>query len=220
MTGDERLREQLESMRTALQAFEHPIVDEVPGLRLMHESLKERRQHIADTIAKNETCTIELTLAGAAHAGDAVSATLVAYVLDAVAAAVEAAGLQRASAWPSPPAATDLHVALACHAQELSVHDSEAVITLSRPPGAVAAQVADPESRAPLFEHAAVDAFAVLGGDDAVPPHLVPSLHGLAESVSGGEFVLRWSLNPFKLDDVEGELDQAGALRLAARATE
>lgn len=220
MTGDEQLREQLEAMRTSLRAFEHPIVDEVPGLRLMHESLKERQQHIADTIAKNETCHIELKLAGAVHGGKAVPATLVAYVLDAVAAAVEAAGLERASHWSSPPASTDLIVALACHVEELSVDDDEAALKLSRPPGAVAAQIADPDSGAPLFEHAAVDAFEALGGDAAVPQHLVPALHGLAESVSGGEFVLRWSVEPFKLDSVEGELDQAGALRLAARATD
>src|SRR5688500_15435115 len=103
MTGNEQLRQQLETMQTALRAFEHPIVEEVPGLRLMHESLKERQQHIADTIAKNETCSVELKLAGAVHHEKAVPVTLVAYVLDAVAAAIEAAGLERASHWSSPP---------------------------------------------------------------------------------------------------------------------
>lgn len=219
MTGNEQLRKQLETMEKSLRAFEHPVVEEVPGLRLMHESLRQRRQHIADTIAKNETCSIELTLAGAVHHERAVPATLVAYVLDAVAAAVEAAGLDRASAWDSAPAPTDLVVALACHVEAFDIDDEKAVLTLTRPPGALAAQLADPESSAPLFEHAAVDAFTALGGDEPVPAHLVPSLHGLAESIAGGEFVLAWSVEPFVLEPIDGEIDQAAAMRLAARAT-
>lgn len=220
MTGNDKLREQLETMHTALRAFEHPIVEEYAGLRLMRQSLKEREQHIAHNIEKNETCSIELTLAGGVHGHAAVPATLVAYLLDAVAAAVEAAGLRRASTWPAPPAATDLVVALTCHVQEISVEDDDAVLKLSRPPGAAAAQVADPESGAPLFEHAAVEAFAELTGDEPVPRHLTPSLRGLAEAVSGGEFVLRWSVQPFLLDSAEGELDQTAALRLEARTAD
>ena len=221
MTGNEQLREQLETMRKSLRAFEHPVVEEVPGLRLMHETLRKREQHIAQTIEKNETCTIELTLEGAAHAGKVVPATLVAYLLDAVAAAVEAAGLARAATWESAPARTDVVAALACHVQSLEVDGDNATITLSRPPGQLAAQLADPESGAPLFEHAAIDAFhSSEDGDDPIPPHLVPALHGLAEAVSGGEFALRWFISPFVLDEAEGFLDQTHAQRLAARATD
>ena len=217
MTGDEQLREQLETMRKSLRVFDHPIVEEMPGLRLMHESLKEREQHIADQIAKNETCTIELTLANAAHGHDAVPATLVAYVLDAVSAAVQEAGLDRAAAWSAPPAPTDLVVALSCHVQSLEIDGDDATITVSRPPGPVAAQVADPDSGAPLFEHAAADAFAVVAGEERVPEHLRSSLRGLAEAVEGGELILRWSLEPFALEAAEGSLDQTAAQRLAQR---
>ncbi len=218
MTGNEQLREQLTELRNALRAFENPIVEEVPGLRLMHEALQEREQHIASTIAKNETCSMELTLEGAARAG-AVPATLVAYLLDAVAAAVEAAGLQRASTWQSPPADTDVVAAVACHVTQIAMDGDDASITITRPPGAVAAQLADPGSGAPLFEHAAVEAFRFSGDDeDTVPPHLVPALHGLAEAVAGGEFALRWSISPFVLDPAEGFIDQTHAQRLAARA--
>ena len=217
MTGDEQLREQLETMRKSLRVFDHPIVEEMPGLRLMHESLKDREQHIANQIAKNETCTIELTLANAAHGHDAVPATLVAYVLDAISAAVQEAGLDRAARWAAPPAPTDLVVALTCHVQSVEVDGEDATITLTRPPGPVAAQVADPESGAPLFEHAAAEVVDIVAGDDPVPEHLRSALRGLAEAVEGGELVLRWSLDPFALDEAEGELNQTAAQRLAQR---
>ena len=220
MTGDEQLREQLETMRKSLRVFDHPIVEEMPGLRLMHQSLKEREQHIAEQIAKNENCAIDITLSNAAHGHSAVPATLVAYVLDAVAAAVQEAGLHRTADWAAPPAATDLVVALTCHVQQLAIDGDDATITLCRPPGPVAAQVADPDSGVPLFEHAAADVFAVLDGNEPVPGHLHSALRGLAEAVEGGELVLRWSLDPFILDDAEGALDQTGAQRLAQRCLE
>ena len=217
MTGDEQLREQLETMRKSLRVFDHPIVEEMPGLRLMRESLKEREQHIANQINKNETCTVELTLANAAHAHGAVPATLVAYVLDAVSAAVQEAGLDRAAAWSAPPAPTDLVTALSCHVQSLEIDGDDATITLSRPPGPVAAQIADPDSGAPLFDHAAQEVFEVVTGDEQVPEHLRSSLRGLAEAVEGGELILRWSLDPFDLEAAEGSLDQTAAQRLAQR---
>jgi hypothetical protein len=221
MTGNEHLHKQLDSLRDSLRAFEHPIVDEVPGLRLMQETLKEREQHIAQTIEKNETCTIELTLEGAAHGGDAVRATLVAYLLDAVAAAVEAAGLARASGWTAPPPRTDIVAALSCHLKDVSIDGGDAVLKLARPPGAVATQLADPATGAPLFEHAAIDAFGFSDNDaETVPPHLVPALHGLAETIAGGEFALRWSIEPFVLDAAEGFIDQTHAQRLAQRSTD
>ena len=221
MTGHEQLCEQLEELRKSLRAFEHPIVEEVPGLRLMQDTLKERASHIADTIRKIETCSIEITLEGAVADGEAVPATLLAYVLDAVAAAVEAAGLDRASRWDPRPADTDVVAALACHVEQISIDGNDAVVMLSRPPGPIAAQLADPESGAPLFEHAALDAFAISDNDDeAVPHHLVPALHGLADAVTGARFALRWSITPFALDEAEGFLDQTHAQRLAARATD
>ena len=221
MTGNEQLREQLEAMRKSLRAFEHPAVEEIPGLRLMHETLKERESHIADQILKNETCAIELTLEGAVHEGNAVPATLLAYVIDAVAAAVEAAGLDRASRWAAAPAGTDIVAALACHVKEFSVQGHDASVVLTRPPGPIATQLADPESGAPLFEHAALDAFSFSGDDtDTVPRHLVPALHGLAEAVTGSAFALRWEISPFVLDPADGFLDQTHAQRLAARATD
>lgn len=219
MTGNDQLKEQLETLRRSLRAFDDPIVEETPGLRLMQSALKEREEHIARTISDNETCAIEITLVGAPHSGTAVPATLVAYLLDAVAAAVEAAGLERASRWPARPADTDLVAALACHVEDVSVSGDEAVLRLTRPPGPVRAQVADPDSGAPLFEHAAVDAFDAIDAD-VVPQHLVPSLHGLAEAISGGEMTVRWTIEPFVLDPAEGQIDQAEAQRLVARATD
>lgn len=219
MTGNEQLREQLDALRKSLRAFEHPVVEELPGLRLMHETLKERESHIADQILKNETCAIELTLERAVHDGKAVPATLLAYVLDAVAAAVEAAGLDRASRWSAAPARTDVVAALACHVEDLSIDDDSAVIKITRPPGPVSTQLADPDSGAPLFEHAALDAFEFVD-DKTVPAHLVPALHGLAEAVAGGEIALRWAIQPFVLDAADGFLDQTHAQRLAAKATD
>lgn len=221
MTGYEQLCEQLDALRDSLRAFEHPIVEEVAGLRLMRDTLEERASHVADTIRKIETCSIEITLEGAVAEDKAVPATVLAYVLEAVAAAVEAAGLERASHWEPRPANTDVVAAVACHVEQMSIDGNEAVVLVSRPPGAVATQLADPESGAPLFEHAALDAFSFASHDgEAVPHHLVPALHGLADAVSGSAFALRWSITPFVLDPADGFLDQTHAQRLAARATD
>lgn len=221
MNGNEQLHQQLTALDKSLRAFEDPAVEEFAGLRLMHETLKERRQHIVGTITENETCTIELTLSGAAHGRTSAPATLVAYVLDAVAAAVEVAGLAHAADWTSPPAGTDLTIALSCHVKALSVDGDDVRITMTRPPGPVATQVADPDSGAPLFEHAALAAFTLLEdpGHPHVPDHLAPSLHGLGEAISGGELVLEWQVAPFVLDAAAGTLDQAAAQRLAADTT-
>lgn len=221
MTGTEKLREQLEAMRTSLRAFDHPAVEEIAGLRLMHGTLRERESHIAQSIVKNETCSIELVLKGGGAAGPAGAVPALAGVLLAVSAGLAAAGAERAEALQAaaPP---DLVAALTPHVSQLSVEDGDVTVLLTRPPGELAAQPIDPNTGAPLFEHAAVEFLEALRaasapGGETVSEAVLPALCQLADVVAGGGMLLDISVEPFALDEAEMSVNQAGAQRLALR---
>lgn len=221
MSGTEQLRKQLDAMRKSLRAFDHPAVEEIAGLRLMHETLREREAHIAQSIVKNETCSIELVLKGGGAAGPAGAVPALAGVLLAVSAGLAAAGAERAEALQAaaPP---DLAAALTPHVAQVSVEDGDVTVLLTRPPGELPAQPIDPDTGAPLFEHAAVDFLEALRaasapGGGAVSEALVPALCRLADVVTGGGMVLDISVEPFALDEAEVSVNQADAQRLALR---
>lgn len=224
MTGTEQLRQQLANMRKSLRAFDHPAVEEIAGLRLMHDTLREREAHIAQQIEKNETCSLELVLKGGGAAGPAGAVSEVTGILDAVAAGIGAAGAERADAKASGTG-PDLETALTPHISKVEVSGGNVTILLTRPPGDVAAQPVDPESGAPLFEHAALDFIQALraasttdGGD--VPESILPSLCQLAYVVTGSGTVLDISVDPFALDEAELSVNQAAAQRVALRCAQ
>lgn len=222
MSGNDQLREQLEAMHKALRAFDHPAVEEVAGLRLMHETLREREGHIAQQIRKNETCSIDLVLKGGGAGGPAGAIPEVTGVLDAVSDGIAAAGGMRADAGAGKQ---DLRAALVPHVAQVSVEDGNVTMSLTRPPGALAAQPVDPDSGAPLFEHAAVDFVAALRaasttGGDAVAEAVLPALCRLADVITGSGTVLEISVEPFALEEAQLTVNQAAAQRVALRCAQ
>lgn len=221
MSGTDQLREQLEAMRKSLRAFDHPAVEEIAGLRLMHDTLREREAHIAQSITKNETCSIELVVKGGGAAGPAGAVPALARLLLAMSAGLAATGAERAESLQAaaPP---DLAAALTPHVAEVAVDGGDVTVLLTRPPGELAAQPVDPKTGAPLFEHAAVDFLeAVRAGSSPagsdVSDVVLPALCQLADVVAGSGTVLDITVEPFALEQAEVSVNQAGAQRLALR---
>ena len=218
MTGDEHLHEQLEQLTDSLRAFDDPFIDEVPGLRWMRDALQERKNHIESTIRGIETCSIELTLVDAAPHGDGVRLDFLLGLLGPVQDAVRAAGTAHVAGFATPPSKGDLATAFDLYVGEVSV-DDDVTVELTRRPAEVATQLVDPDSGAPIVEHAGarvtqiVCAFAE--GDADVPDELRRPLGAFAAALVAAPVVLRWSWQPFKLDEAECNLDRAAAQRLA-----
>lgn len=224
MTGTEQLRAQLEQMRKSLRAFDHPAVEEIAGLRLMHETLREREAHIAQAIQKNETCSIELVLKGGGAAGPAGAVPGVTGILDAFSDGIVAAAGERAGAVKSA-ARQDLRTPFVPHIAEVSADGDNVTMLLTRPPGELAAQPVDQETSAPLFEHGAVDfveALRAASGTDGAPVSeaILPALCRLADAITGSGTVLEVTVEPFALDEVEISVNQAAAQRVALRCAQ
>ena len=217
MTGTEQLREQLEALQSSLRAFEAPIVNDHPGLRLMAETLREREQHIRRQIDKNETCSISLVLRGAATDG-AAPADVLAAALTAVAAAVTAVAVTEAGGWEAPPPPATVAEAVTLHVRDLQI-DDDVFVMLTRPPGPLAAQLAHPESAAPLSEHAmakVTDLLAATAAGNApdLSDEVAGALRALGELVVAAATVLEWQLEPFALEPQGVTLDQTAAQEL------
>jgi hypothetical protein len=216
--GNDQLREQLEAMDDSLRAFEDPPVDEAPGLRLMAETLPERRSHIRDQIRKNETCSLQLRLVNAAVDDEAVAADVIADLVAAVSRATVDTGTALAARWQTSPAAHELDAALRLYVRKVDI-GSTSTIEMSRRPGPIDAQLADPDAGVPLVEIAAATVSRVLadfcnGSSPDVGATLREPLAQLAGALLRAGAVLRWSLEPFVLDDIELEVTQTDAQRL------
>lgn len=224
MTGTQQLRAQLEAMKESLRAFDDPIVDQTPGLRLMHHTLRERESHIEGQIRKNETCSIELALAGAAKDGQAIPVSLVALLLQAVDAAVAAAASDLASQWPAPPPPEAVAEAVALQLAEFTIDGDEVTLLLTRTPGALASQLAAPADGVPLVEQAAASVSATLAHmaqghhDPELPEAVSARLREAGRLLAAHPVTLRWSLEPFHLKSVELEIDRVAAQRLIGDA--
>ena len=217
MTGTERLREQLDAMQSSLRAFDAPVVDEHPGLRLMAKTLREREAHIRRQIERNETCTITLQLRGVGEQG-AVPAGVVGALLAAADAAVAATAAAELLAWDQAPGASTASAASTLHLREVQI-DDDVTVTLARPPGPLAAQLAHPASQAPFAESVMAKATAhlVAAAEDAqesLPSELRDALHALADIVIETGSVLEWQLEPYALESRSVTLDQATAQRV------
>lgn len=221
MSGAEQLREQLETMRSSLQAFEHPAVEEMAGLRLMHKTLLEREAHIAKAIEKNETCSVAITISQGGAGGPATGLPEVTGILTAVTAGIASAGREHAADW-ADAANIDLDAALTTHVVTIEAEDGTTKALLTRPPGPLAAQPVDPDSGAPLYEHAATAFLTGLRNtaaeNTAKPPtELAEPIANLAEIVARSGIIVKIVIQPFAFDEDELSLDQAAAQRLALR---
>lgn len=224
MSGTQQLREQLDTMRASLRAFEHPAVEEMAGLRLMHETLREREAHIAQTIEKNETCSVEIRITRGGANGPATALPDVVGILDAVGVGIDTAGREHAAGW-ADAANIDLDAALTTHVAKVEADDGATTALLTRPPGPLAAQPVDPDSGAPLYEHAAaifLTAIRDTAAEDAKapPPALTAVLKDLAAILTHSGVVLKITIEPYALDEDELTLDQSAAQRLALRTAE
>ena len=213
MSGVEQLKVQLEDMAEALRAFDDPLVNQVPGLRLMHQSLRERASHIREQIDKIETCSLSLTLVGAAVQDQAVDADSVAALLTALGAGVRAAALDHVSQWSVVPDADIVSQAVALHLAELTLEDGDASLLTTRRPGPLDAQLTDPGSGAPIVEHALSVVIHGLGGS-ATPDEVAAAIRPVAAWVAGGERVLKCELEPTVLKAAAVTVDRAAAQQL------
>ena len=222
MTGTEQLRKQLEIMRKSLRAFEDPIVEEIAGLRLMHETLRERERHIADTIRSNETTTLKITFDGAAIDDEAAPSQLVTVVLDAIRTATALAAVERAAMWDSPPSDADVQAAVELYVASLEIDGNAAKVTVTRRPGDVAAQLADPDSGAPLAELAMLAVLQTAqqcAAGDGPPESLQPvavALVPMAQMLAAAPVTATFELDPFIVEPLTVTVDRPGAQRLLA----
>jgi hypothetical protein len=219
MSSTDQLREQLDALQSSLQAFEAPIVDDYPGLRLMAQTLREREEHIRGQIAKDETCTITITLRRVTTDG-VVTAGVVGALIAAADTAVSAAAGAETAAWSSAPPTSTIGAAASLHLRELGIDGNDLTLALTRPPGPPAAQLAHPESDAPFSEVVMGHVTTVLA-EAAVDgtirqPELADALQSLAEVVITTGGVLQWQLQPYVLRPQKVTVDQTAAQRILA----
>ncbi|MPZ71735.1 MAG: hypothetical protein GEU74_00660 [Nitriliruptorales bacterium] len=220
MTGNQQLRAQLDTMRESLRAFEDPIVEEIPGLRLMHETLRERERHIAEQIRRNETVSLEVIVHGAAADRQAVPASLAALVLTTLRDAVMAAALHLASQWEVTPADDVIAAAVEPHVETCAVDGGDATLRLTRPPGELSVQLGDTATRATLAELAFLTVLQTLqrgATGDAIGEQVTSvteALRPLAEALVSLPLSLDLAMDPHVVEPLTVKWDRNGAQRL------
>ena len=220
MTGNDQLRAQLKTMRESLRAFEDPVVEDVPGLRLMHETLRERERHIAEQILSNETVSLDLTIRGGAVGGEAVPASVVVILLAALRDAARVAGRAIVADWDVIPGDDEVAAAVEPHLADSEADDGDVIIHLTRPPGPLRAQLADPASGAPLAELAFAAVLQTLQRHTADTvldvDGVAVALRPLAELLVSLPVTLELSTDPYVVEPSRVRVDRVGAQRLLA----
>lgn len=222
MTGAEQLRAQLDAMRDALRAFQDPIVEEIPGLRLMHETLLQRERHIAEQISRNETASLTVTIHGAAVDAEAVPASVPVIVLAALRDAVRAAGRQIVSGWDVAPGDHDVAAAVEPHLAGSDITGDDVVLLLTRPPGPLRVQLLHPTTGVPVAETALATVLQTLQRRTADTSASEPgdavtaALRPLAELLTSLPLALELSLDPYVIEPLHVEVDRSAAQRLLA----
>ena len=219
MTGTEQLRQQLERMTDALRAFSDPIVEQTPGLRLMHETLQERKRHIAQQIRKNETAAVTIRISGDLVSDDGAPARLIAVVLAAVRDAAGELGVAIAADWDAGPAADEIRSAVEPHLKSLESND-DLMLLITRPPGALGTQLTEPETNAPLGEvvlHRLISDVALLVDGKDVSDVTGAAVRPLAELLVASPLTVALSFSGHVLDPVDVTIDRAAAHRLLQR---
>lgn len=175
-TGMDQLHEQLSALADALEGFDDPAVDDHAGLQLMRSTLRERHDHVRDTIASAERSRLTLRLRGSPVADGTVPAPLLLDVLSALTASVSSLG----SAIDAEHGAD----AALLHLDEVG-GEEDITVVLRRPPGPPAAQRTDPDEEALVVDLAIERLCALLETEDAGADDRAEVLGPLVEALSG-----------------------------------
>jgi hypothetical protein len=198
--GVERLIEQLAALSDALESYRDPVVDEHAGLRLMHDTLSERAEHIRSTILRAQTSTLTVALSGPAVTDGRVAAPLLGELLGALQSAAHAqvdSDEQRH--------ATTLHLA------RVEADEGEVRIELARPHGPLEAQLVDADTGELLFDRAVLQLLTSLDPAAEGPG----AASALVDALVRHPLSLALSADLVSTDDASVTLTRADAQRLA-----
>lgn len=136
--GTASLARQLEALTGALRAFDDPLGDQLPGVRLMREAVVERIEHVRETLATTTTTALRVAVAGAPVRDGRVDATVVAALVTALQDGVDAAAADLEPLADVPVEARRAAVRL--HLAAVEAEDDTVTLQLQEPPG-------DPDER-------------------------------------------------------------------------
>ncbi|MBA2530377.1 MAG: hypothetical protein H0V19_10555, partial [Euzebyales bacterium] len=188
--GTAQLREQLDAITQALQAFADPNTEQYAGLRLMRDALVERSEHLRETITTSETCALTVTVTGppAEHGGLDLAFTLP--LLSGLQDALYSLADQLAAADAVPPPAEEVAAAVTLRLASAG----EGTLRLQRQEGPLDSQLVQASSQTLLVELALDGLVGVLAG-----------------IVVGDTVHLQLALSAVQVDDREVSVTRAAA---------
>lgn len=208
--GMTQLRHEVERLSEVLRAFEAPVADELPSLRLMAHVLEDRRSQVVDKLDTLERSQVIVQVDGDDLPEHGLPAEVAALLLDGLQHGVGVLGAELSRTWPAPP---DDDVVRAETALLLVAWDAgppaELTLNLVRRPEE---QLIDPATRTALLERVLHALVAGLDGGAAAATALAP----LAEVVVARAITLRVTTVLPGGEAREGKLDRAAAQRLLA----
>jgi hypothetical protein len=199
--GVEQLVSQLAALSDALESYRDPVVDEHAGLRLMHDTLSERAEHIRSTIVTAQTSSLSLTLSGPAVTDGAIPVPVLTELLAAVQAAVHGTAEVDTD---EQREATTLHLA------GIEATDDGVRIALVRPRGPLEAQLVDADTGELLFDRAVTALLAALAADEEG----ATAVSDIAAVVARHPASLALSSELVSTDDATATVTRADAQRL------
>jgi hypothetical protein len=102
-SGLEQLRSELGRIEEALRAFDAPIADELPGMRLMRRTLEQRRSDVADKLRSLQRCQLLVQIVRDGRPDDGMPAARVAELLAALQDGVRRLAVELSGEWSPPP---------------------------------------------------------------------------------------------------------------------
>ena len=205
--GIEQLRHERQRLDEALRAFDAPIADELPGLRLMRRTLAERHAKVVDYLDMLEHCHLDVRVGSDALGGDGLPAALATELLGALQDGVTNLALEVAAAWSEAP--RDDVVRAEVQLTVESWTGGPPVELGLRFPRLPDEQLVDPATRTPLV--ARVLEQLIAAADGARP---VPALARLAELVVARAVTLDLAAVMVGGAQRDASLDRAAAQRL------
>lgn len=188
-------------------AFDAPIADELPGMRLMRRTLEQRRSDVADKLRVLQRCQLIVAIDRGGQPDDGVPASVVSELIAALQDAVRGLAVELSGDWSPPP---DEAVIRAEAEMWLVSWSSGAPVELTlhflRGPEE---QLQDPTTRTPLLVRLLEALADAVDGDRASP-----ALEPLARLVVGRALSLRITTVASGGVSRDATLDRAGAQRL------
>lgn len=223
--GTATLHEELEALTSALRAFEDPVVDQLPGLRLMRESLREREAHIRAQITAAETCSLTLEIKGGPAAGGVLDAGFACHLLLAVQAGVTQAGRSLARHAAGMPDEDAVDAALGLYLAAVTPVGAQGAVTLrlERRPGGLEGLLAAPGGESPLVD-AAVESLVAALDDDGPdgpdgPDEVAEAVAPLGNLLAAHALRLTVTASTTPAGTREVAVSRARAQQLSARAS-